>query len=181
MSKGKFVAGKKVPVFLLLMLALVLVLTACGEENTTATNSDFSLPVYQGAATYDTLNGDATFKQALFASKRANFSSENYTVYTTGSALADTKNWYESEMLKKGWQNRSGEILGSTALDTSGWVLGFVKQDHVVGVIMVGPGGKDKGILKDFQGSLPSDGKNILIITQSVYKAGASATPTPSK
>jgi|GEM_PF-1869950 len=178
MTKGKFTAGKKVPVFLLLMLGLVLALTACGEENTAATNTDFTLPLYQGATEYANLNSDATFRQALFATKRANFTGEEYKVYTTGSALADTKNWYISEMVKKGWQDRSREILGDTALDTSGWVLGFVKQDHVVGVIMVsGPSANKADILSKFQGSLPSDGKNILIITQSVYKA----VPTPSK
>jgi hypothetical protein len=192
MSQTKSLNRQKLPLILVLLLALPLLLAACGNENTAATNNDFELPTNSNATVYSQLTDNSQFQQDLFKDVKSTFSSRSVAVYTTGMSMNDTQNWYKSEMIKKGWVEKSTELLSTDALGNNGWVLTFIKHDstqnvdHVVGVVMLAPDAfkTTNSILQNYQGSLPTNNQNLLVVTQATYKAGtgsANPTPTPTK
>ncbi|NWJ45521.1 MAG: hypothetical protein HXX08_06560 [Chloroflexi bacterium] len=162
--------------YLLLPLALLvlsLTLAACGEQSAAVTDKNYTVPTYQGTTSLDDLASDTTFTAALLKdNNNASFPNPKMKVYATNSALSDTQNWYRNEMTKLGWSDRTQEILKATTLGSNGWVLGFVKDQQVVSVIMIGTGARNDGILKGYTSILPAD-KNILVVLEAGYKAVA--------
>jgi hypothetical protein len=174
------------PIFLLVVvLLLVSVLAACGETNPALTDKNYAVPVYEGTKKLDLLSQNPNFTATVLNPSSANFVEPVINVYSTSSALSDTKNWYQNEFTSKGWIRRTGEVLKADALSSNGWVESFSKDQRVVSIIMVGVSGRDTGLLKDYREFLiGEDGKNILVVMEATYKQGAgaaSATPTPAK
>ena len=164
----------KLKMYLLLPLALIalsLTLAACGEQSPALTDKNYTVPTYQGTTPIDNLAGDTTFTAALLKyNNNASFPNPTVKVYATSSTLSDTQNWYRNEMTKLGWSDRTQEILKATTLGSNGWVLGFVKDQQVLSVIMIGTGARNEGILKDYADVLP-EGQNILVVLGAGYKA----------
>ncbi|MEI7555042.1 hypothetical protein [Candidatus Chlorohelix sp.] len=153
----------------LALLLLSLILAACGEQSASVSNKDYKVPEYTGTTP---ISLDTAFTAELLKdNNNASFPNPKVSAYSTNSALSDTQNWYRNEMTKLGWSDRTQEILKATTLGSNGWVLGFVKDQQVLSVIMIGTGGRNEGILKSYAGSLPAG--NILVVLEAGYKAVA--------
>lgn len=184
----KTLAGKKSLALILLVIAMPLLLAACGDQNTAQTDNNFTVPPYQGTEAITDLASNQTFKNLVLEPTNQSYSNPSVEAYKTKSTLTDTKNWYQAQLEKLGWVNHTAGIIKSDGLkngDTeNGWVLAYVKQDHLVGVMMFNPSAQKQGIFNnpDIKGLVPTDGQNLLIITQAIYRTGqaTSTTPTPA-
>jgi hypothetical protein len=159
---------------------LSLLLAACGEQNPALTDKNYDVPAYTGTNEIPDLSSNTDLQDKLWKDSKANFNTQTLKVYSTAAALSDTKSWFLNEMIKKGWVDKSFEVLSNNSLSSNGWVQAFVKDDRIVTVIMIGVGARKDGVLKDFTAQLPTDG-NILLVMQAIYKQGGGTAPTPAK
>jgi hypothetical protein len=176
--------------YLGLVAALLLVaglLAACGDSNSATNNNDFTLPLYEGISNSEltALENSTDFKNKVTPTDK-NFSDKTIRVFTTSATLADVKSFYQRELPKAGWTDRTTALLGADTLNTQGWVLGFEKPagnniSHSRGVFMLGPNvnGTDN-FLKSFRdsGTIPS-GQNLLVVVDGVYNPNG-VTPAPT-
>lgn len=172
----------------LVLLALFAgLLTACGEDNKTINDLNFTLPIYNGLNELPALANSPQFTSKILASQDAkNFPERSIRVFTTNSPLTDVRNFYVTQLTNLGWNNRTATLLGADSLGNDGWVLGFEKPagngtGRSRGMMMVGPNanGTDN-FLKQFRdnGAIPS-GQNLLVVIDGLYSPnGTPAAPT---
>lgn len=172
---------------LVLLVLFSGLLVACGQENTTANDLNFSLPLYNGLNELTALENSPDFTGKLLSAQDAkNFPERNVRVFTTSAALNDVKNYYSQQLTNLGWNNRSSTLIGADTLNNQGWVLGFEKPagngtGRSRGLVMVGPNSNGTNdFLKPYRdnGTIPS-GQNVLLVIDGLYSPnGTPAAPT---